>query len=275
MNHRSYFDIDWNLPTIMNISGGRTSGYLANILKDKPVEFIFQNTGREREETYEFLNKMTKEWNIKITWLEYTKEKPFFKIVDFETANRTGKPFEEIMEKRRAVPNKFKRFCTQELKVKTCRRYMRSRKIKAWNTLIGFRYDEPNRVRALMKRQVGKIIKEYCYAPLYDMVKTIQNVEDFWKNNSFDLNLPLLPNGKTFGGNCKGCFWHSEYQNAMLCKTHPKDVEWLIKQEEKYGYTFMDGISWKEFRKLVEQTPQRAFELEDFYCPNVLGTCMI
>ena len=266
--------MDYSIPTFVNISGGRTSAYMAYLFKDKPVTFIFQNTGRERPETYDFLRDIEKNFGIKIIWLQYKDTKPFFDIVDYETADRTGKPFEQLIEKRRAIPNKHKRFCTIEMKVKTSRRYIRSLGIKEYNKVIGFRTDEIKRWER-MEKDTGISIKEHIYAPLIELGITAKEIAEFWKSQSFDLKLPILPNGKTFGGNCMGCFWHSEYQNAMLCKSHPDAVEWLIKQEEKMGYNFMDRMSWKEFKQYVAEQKQSSFDLEDFYCTSVNGSCGI
>ena len=55
------------MTTFVQISGGRTSGMMAHQLKDIPdTVFMFQNTGREKPETYEFLNRMDKEWGLEL-----------------------------------------------------------------------------------------------------------------------------------------------------------------------------------------------------------------
>lgn len=263
-------------PIFAGISGGRTSMYLLWLFKDKGVTFLFQNTGREREETYEFLRDAERFWGVKIIWLEYTYEKPLFKVVDFETADRTGKPFEAIITKKQRVPNKRERFCTQELKVKTARRYIRSLGIKHWTTLVGFRADEPKRVADLAKRYPGKTIRETVEAPLFNLGVTAEDVGAFWKTQPFDLRLPLLPNGKTFGGNCRGCFWHSEYQQAMLVRNDPEAVDWLVAQEKRVGGTFINGQSWEEFANHVKKL-RVVIEDDDLekelYCQNPLGSC--
>lgn len=56
----------------VQVSGGRTSGYMAWLMRDEPdTIFMFQNTGREKDETYKFLNKIDKEFNLNLVWLEY------------------------------------------------------------------------------------------------------------------------------------------------------------------------------------------------------------
>lgn len=258
-------------PTYVQISGGRTSGYMAYLLKDKPNHFfMFQNTGREKQETYDFLNRMDKEWGLNLIWLEYScpdpKKKAVFKVVNYETANRDGKPFEELITKRKAIPNKHKRFCTEELKVKTARRWIRAQGIRKWNYAIGYRTDEP-------ARQPRSDTMQAAITPLRDEGVTLRDVADFWKNNHFDLKLPLLPNGKTAGGNCEGCFWHSEYQNAMLCRQRPESVDWLIKQEERMGHTFNENYSFKEMVKIVHEQPELELNEHEQLCTATNGSC--
>lgn len=254
----------------IQVSGGRTSGFMAYLFKDKPdVTFMFQNTGREKPETLDFLDRMDKEWGLNLIWLEYfcpdPAKKATFKIVSYGTCNREGLPFEQLITKRKAIPNKFKRFCTSELKVKTARRYIRSLGVKKWDYLIGYRADEP-------KRKIRSDKMQTMIAPLRGMNITSYNVAEFWKNNSFDLQLPIMPNGKTFGGNCEGCFWHSEYQNALLCKIRPASVDWLIKQEERMGYTFNDGFSFNELRNHVN-AGRDLFSNDEHFCTETNGSC--
>ncbi len=258
--------------TFVAVSGGRTSGFMAYVLKDEPNHcFFFQNTGRERPETYDFLNEMDLRFNLNLVWLEYYCPDPFkkatFRIVDYDTASRNGTPFSQLNAKRKAIPNKFKRFCTAELKVKTARRYIRSRGLLRWNYAIGYRADEP-------KRKVRSDSMQTAITPLRDAGITAADIADFWKGMDFDLQLPLLPNGKTFGGNCIGCFWHSEYQNAHLCKTRPKDVEWLIKEEKKHGYTFNDAYSFEDLAEWVKENPDLdGLANKDMICQETNGVC--
>ncbi len=67
--------------TVVSFSGGRTSGFLLyHVLKahdfDLPdnVQVIFENTGKERLETLDFIDEVSKRWGVDITWLEWRKE---------------------------------------------------------------------------------------------------------------------------------------------------------------------------------------------------------
>ena len=61
---------------VCTFSGGRTSAFMAQLLKELPKYkeyeklFVFANTGKEKEETLEFINRCDKEWNLNIVWIE-------------------------------------------------------------------------------------------------------------------------------------------------------------------------------------------------------------
>lgn len=244
---------------------------MACLLKDEPdTFFMFQNTGMEKEQTYEHLNEMDKRWGLKLIWLEYycpdPTKKAGFKVVSYETANRDGLPLEQLIEKRRAIPNRAKRFCTVEAKVKTARRWIRAQGVRRWNYAIGYRIDEPT-------RKVRSDTMQTAITPLRDRGITARDVGDFWREQDFDLDLPLMPNGKTVGGNCQGCFNHSEFQHAMLCKTEPRALSILKRWEKKWGFTFNDNYSYEELEKIVNSSPEFVFSDKEHFCMETNGSC--
>jgi 3'-phosphoadenosine 5'-phosphosulfate sulfotransferase (PAPS reductase)/FAD synthetase len=131
---------------ILSFSGGRTSAYmLANYEFDLA---IFCNTGKEAEGTLDFIRKCGEYFDKQIIWLEYTTDiKEKFKVVNFDTANRNGKPFEQLIKKSKFIPNEMTRTCTLELKIKTIKRYLKSQYINLEDVdmMLGIRKDEPKR----------------------------------------------------------------------------------------------------------------------------------
>jgi 3'-phosphoadenosine 5'-phosphosulfate sulfotransferase (PAPS reductase)/FAD synthetase len=110
---------------VINFSGGKTSAYMT-IKYYKPGDLvIFCDTGREHFKTYKFINDFEAFENIPVIRLSYDGG------------------FRRLLEKTKAIPNRFKRFCTIELKVKTARRYLRSIGLMKYENLVGFRFDEP------------------------------------------------------------------------------------------------------------------------------------
>ena len=110
----------------VSISGGETSCYMAKLVKDmysanNEVIYTFANTGQEREETLVFLNECDKQWNLGIVWLEAVinpikGEGTRHNVVTFETANRDGRVFEDMIKKY-GIPNKAFPHCNRELKL--------------------------------------------------------------------------------------------------------------------------------------------------------------
>lgn len=92
-------------PAQIGVSGGRSSGMMAALIKEasrdlSDVHFTFQNTGFEDTKTLIFLDKIGKEFDIPITWLEFVAppsggppKDATWRKVDIDTASRNGEPF--------------------------------------------------------------------------------------------------------------------------------------------------------------------------------------
>lgn len=68
-------------PHAIHFSGGRTSGLMLRRHLDahggtlpEDVRVLFCNTGKEREETLDFVERCSREWSVPVTWLEYRYE---------------------------------------------------------------------------------------------------------------------------------------------------------------------------------------------------------
>jgi 3'-phosphoadenosine 5'-phosphosulfate sulfotransferase (PAPS reductase)/FAD synthetase len=185
-------------PTVISFSGGRTSAYLLwrvlqsnNGLPDDAI-VCFANTGKEEEATLQFVKDCEDKWNVPITWLEYVwHEEPSqrFKVVDFNIASRNGEPFEAVINSKNFLPNTMMRFCTQEMKIFTINRYLKS---IGWNDYVvamGIRADEPRRVAKVSANKYGKFEK---ITPLANDNISERDVWDFWNKQDFDLGLPNM-----------------------------------------------------------------------------------
>jgi 3'-phosphoadenosine 5'-phosphosulfate sulfotransferase (PAPS reductase)/FAD synthetase len=236
-------------PTCISFSGGRTSAYMLwRVLQahqmSLPDEAIvcFANTGKEDEATLRFVQDCSTNWNVPIVWLEYQCEKPGYKIVSFETASRNGEPFEALIRKKNYLPNPIARFCTEELKVKTINKYLDDEGIDS-STMVGIRADEPRRISKLRER--GLLI------PLFDAGVTQNDVQTFWKAQSFNLGLPFR-DGVTPLGNCDLCFLKWPQQIMGLIKDNPERASWWAKQEQAINATFRsDRPSYGQMHKFL------------------------
>ena len=246
-------------PALISFSGGRTSGYmLYHILKahdfnlPDDIYITFANTGKEAEQTLEFVRDCGINWGVKIHWLEhyFADERPKHrtKEVTFETASRNGEPFERLIDDRQMLPNAVSRFCSSELKIKVLARFMRSQGYKEWGNVLGLRYDEPKRA---VSARAADYQKWHNLVPLYDAQVTIKDVIEFWDNSSFDLKLRSF-DGKTLGGNCDLCFLKSTQTLTKLIKEEPDRAEWWIKQEQKFKHKEALASKTNQFRKNMD-----------------------
>src|SRR6056300_67268 len=258
-------------PVIISFSGGRTSGYmLYHILKahdfnlPDDIYITFANTGKEAEQTLEFVRDCGINWGVKIHWLEhyFADERPKHrtKEVTFETASRNGEPFERLIDDRKYLPNPVTRFCTSELKIKVMERFMRSQGYKEWSNVLGLRYDEPRRAINARKADYQKWDN---VVPLYDAQVTIKDVIGFWDNSSFDLKLRSF-DGKTLAGNCDLCFLKGANTLVKLIKEEPERADWWIKQEQKFEGTGAKFRKDRDYIHLVDLSKQGdLFGLDD------------
>ena len=254
-------------------SGGRTSAYMLHHileanggLSDRCV-VSFQNTGREMPQTLDFVQEVGSRWNVDIVWLEYRGDKPWFERVSHNSASRNGEPFGVLIAKRKMLPNITMKFCTQELKVKTARRYCRGLKWDHWHTARGIRHDEKHRATASQDKVITN------WHPLVDAGVTKADISNFWQGKNWGLQLPSLEHGNPFG-NCDGCFLKSEADKAELIRQHPDRAQWWIDHEEKIGATFRDRMRLKELARFVDRQGDWIFDKDnDALCQADDGEC--
>ena len=221
-------------PAVVSFSGGRTSGYMlwhvllafGGKLPDD-VKVIFCNTGKERPETLDFVERCSQEWGVDVTWLEYRYEagepkgRHTFAVVNYATASRNGEPFEQVIRARKMLPNVMARFCTVELKIRTNKRYLKWIGWDHWDNAIGLRADEPQRVAKLKKDDKS----ESPVTPLARAGVTLADVKQFWREQSFDLQL------EQHEGNCDLCFLKGAGKIRRIMRDKPELAEWWVKQE--------------------------------------------
>ena len=215
---------DGHSTNCINFSGGRTSAYMTKRLIDGGDDYLvtFQNTGKELPQTLDFIHECDQRWGLNVVWLEYRYGNNF-EVVNYETASRNGRPFEELIAYNKCLPNTFMRFCTKEMKINTLKRYCKSIGITEWNHFVGIRYDEP--------RRWGKTssFPEYITVehPLVKWKTTKADVLDWWKQQDFDLkvNEPY--------GNCDCCFLKGKGKLAIIAKEKPELFDWWIDKESE------------------------------------------
>lgn len=248
-------------PAQIAFSGGRTSGFMLHRILEAngglppDVHVSFQNTGKEREETLEFIHQIETRWNVPVRWLEWTGRgvdngfrRPSWKYVDFTTADRVGTPFESLVREKGYLPNVMHRICTANLKIRVGEAFMRSLGYDEWDSVMGIRADEPKRVSRM--RAPGR--DNSAGDPLLPLASagvTKPEILAWWKRQPFDLQLD--PYGDL--GNCDLCFLKGRTKNVGALRTEPERAVWWVAQERAVGNTFIAGyVSYGELVREAE-----------------------
>jgi len=228
---------------IINFSGGRTSAYMTKRLIDEGLtdyKIVFQNTGKEAEETLIFIDRCSKEWGLTIEWIEYD-------IIEGDKTKGTG-----------FLPSNFQRYCTKFLKLKTLKYYLKSIGVKYYTNYIGIRYDELDRVAKI--KASDRFVKEELELPLYKWKITKAEVLDWWKQQPFDLNITPLY------GNCDGCFLKGKGKLLQIAREKPELLDWWAEMEELTGKQFRKEISYRQILEKVKSQPDLWSDDPGFNC---------
>jgi len=210
---------------VINFSGGKTSAYMTITEYEKGDLVLFCDTGREHPKTYKFINDFEAFENIPVIRLKYEGG------------------FEKLIQKRKAIPNNFKRFCTIELKIKTARRYLRSLGITKYINLVGFRFDEPLRVNR--RKKMWKDVEDYF--PLFEKQIDKNIINDYWKNKSYNLEIPSIL------GNCTLCFMKGKNAIINILSLYPELAdEWIADEEKMKPYQYFQNISMKQMKHIAQ-----------------------
>jgi len=223
-------------PGTISFSGGRTSAYMLRGMLDRGLvgtdtHVLFANTGRERQETLRFVRDVGVAFGVKIHWIEWAADAKF-REVNFEDASRNGEPFEALIAKRKFLPNPVTRFCTQELKIRPMREWMKARGYRHWTNFVGIRRDEPRRYARLINPERKRKERFEMAFPLWDWGATLATVEEFWSRQSFKLEL------QPHEGNCDLCFLKTAAKRVQIANERPDLAAWWHEQERRLGSSF-------------------------------------
>jgi hypothetical protein len=221
---------------LISFSGGKTSAYMTWILLKfysliYEIIVVFANTGKEREETLQFIKDCDDNFHFNTIWVEAITNPEHgkgirAKIVTFETASRNGEPFEAMIEKH-GIPNVRSPHCTRELKKYAIQSYAKSIGWKKYQTAIGIRVDEIDRVKS-DKKLIYPLVS-------YQHGVRKNDINKFWSEQSFDLKL------KGYEGNCDLCYKKSFRKLMTLVIEEPKRIEWWNQMEIKYSSFIPEG----------------------------------
>jgi len=269
---RDPFKIDG--PTCISFSGGRTSAYMLwRVLQSHQevlppnCHVVFANTGKEEEATLQFVQECSDEWGVPIIWIEYVGGGKYQRV-DFETANRDGKPFDTLIAERKYLPNPVARFCTVELKIAPAIALMRDLGYEEHDNFIGFRADEPGRVAKIRANPSGGKAGVDRHVPLAITGIGRLDVHRFWSNQPFNLNLPGHA-GKTMHGNCDLCFLKPPAQRLSLIREKPtRAIWWIAKEASIQSSRIADGARFTKDGPSYAQMLAYSQSQDEMFDPN-------
>lgn len=231
---------------VINFSGGATSALMTILLKPTEDDIVlFTDTGWESPATYKFLDDFEKYEGIKVHVAAYTHKKA------------PGlKGFDALLSMKTYLPNRARRLCTDELKVRTAKRYLRELGIRTFESYIGFRFDEEHRV----KRSTQKFKNVFPKYPLFDQGVTKEMVEQYWLTKPYKLDIPRIL------GNCDLCFLKGKDAIITILQHYPELADKWISAEEngfKKGFnaTFIKDITYKQMLNIA-QSQKTLFDVD-------------
>jgi hypothetical protein len=221
---------------VFNFSGGKTSAFMT-IKYYKPGDLVvFCDTGREHPKTYKFINDFEAFEGIPVIRISYMN---------------TNHPFDIMLYKKKykIIPNRVKRICTDVLKIKTCKAYLRGVGIREYENYIGFRADESKRV--LKRKQESK--KVHDKFPLFEDGINKQHVDQYWSSKPYTLEIPSIL------GNCTLCFMKGKNAIMAILSVYPELADEWINDEEmseklypNNGHTYFQGCTIKQLRDMAQ-----------------------
>ena len=225
---------DASLPLVVSVSGGRTSALMAKLLKDKfggkrQIIFIFANPSKERWETIQFLRRCDNHFGLGLVCVEPVVHPEMrvgttHVVRSFDALAMDGSLYESMIQKY-GIPNKNFPHCTRELKSRPIASYLRSLGLKKYILAIGYRADEPKRLKWDFAR---KHRQYYPLAETWRVTKPI--VDSFWRSMPFDLEL------EEHEGNCDYCWKKSINKLLTLAADNPPMPLWWGRMEVDYGH---------------------------------------
>lgn len=217
---------------ILALSGGKDSSALAVYMLGKipDVEYVFCDTEKELDETYEYLVKLETFLGKKIHFLKYS----------------SGYGFDEILQiKKGFLPSPKSRWCTEYLKLKPYENFIGNDPVTSY---VGIRADEPHRTGYISTKPNVKTV-----LPFVENSIRLEDVERIL--NESGLGVPRYYKWRSRSG-CYFCFYQQKREWVGLLQNHPELFE-EAKKYEKYDPETGERYTWNQGETLDELS-QRA-----------------
>lgn len=196
---------------VVSFSGGRTSAYLVNLMRnrDPNTRFLFMDTGAEHPGTYQFIRDVVTHWRISLVCLRVVVNPILgkgnsYRVVSVDEIGPDLQPMRDIFEKY-GTPYVHGAFCTRAMKMDVFERYCKDN-FSEYHTWIGIRVDEPARLK---KREGVSYLADISQFEKSDVLL-------WWKQQPFDLAIP------EHLGNCVFCIKKGTNKIALAARDEPE-----------------------------------------------------
>lgn len=186
-----------------------------------------------------------------------------FERVGFNSASRTGEPFEALIAMKQRLPNWQERWCTEFLKVGPLTAFAASLGWAPGSYLevIGLRADEGHRILKAhananyrwdrkLKREVPRDPPRLVAHPLAKAGVTKADVMAFWAAQPFNLNL------RPHEGNCDLCFLKGRILRKRIIRDTPEVARWWSDQEVSRDQWFDKRDTVRGLVEEVRRSPE-------------------
>lgn len=266
------------MTTVNSLSGGKTSSYIA-VHYPADIEIFalccidcHNAGGKIDKKIKQMVNDRLEKSCLFGDMTEFvaTSEDPKTLKVIFDLEQMIGREiiwvrgmgWETMMDWKKAIPNMSKRFCTTWMKMLPIFQYLFGTTEFPVQMRIGYRHDEMERSERLdeyfklpnscqwQPKSARWITRWFDYHwrvgefPLIDNTITHRHIREFWEDK--DIDFPI-------DSNCVNCFWKDPQQLRRNFDTNERIMLWSMIQEELRGYTFKEGISFRQIRELPIQ----------------------
>lgn len=229
--------------TVNSLSGGKTSSYMAmHYPADYNIFSLVRINAKYCRPKDESLVRFVSD-KIGMDFIATAEsDKTLYVIRDLEQMIGreiiwvTGDSFDDLVKKRKALPNMMQRFCTTEMKMMPIGDWWYKNINEKIAMQVGFRYDEKERAdrfRTVIKLKVGKHPNgnnkwqdfdwRFGKFPLIENKVTHYRVYQ-WAMSS-GLNFPE-------DSNCVGCFWKPIQQLRKNWEDEPLKMRWFSELEQ-------------------------------------------
>lgn len=268
------------MKTITNVSGGKTSAYIAANMHS---DYTLFSLVRTNDKSCLFPDKKIRQIvsdRINTDFVGTLEmDEIIYTILDLEQyIGReinwvTGEAFEDIIRKRKALPSVVQRYCTSELKIEPMKKWWYENINEPVEVRIGFRANETRRAKNMLEKCVDGFIyskfiigksesgrnkfKELKWQkPVFPLIESAifkDKIEEFWKDKTVRF---------AYMNNCVGCFNRSPILlNYMSRKEENKfdffmNIEKEIQQkfierngkESNYGRFLDNGLTYEKIK---------------------------